>query len=230
MAYHTMNCVALRGRTWRAAAWHLTTDGPCAASRGGTRAPSTASGIARSSGCRGIPEESFTGRPVIGILNSWSEVAGCNAHLRDLAEHVKRGVLRAGGFPVEVPVISLGEPIIKPTAMLYRNLMAMAVEELIRGNPARRRRPPRELRQDHPGQPDGRGERRRPGADGHRRPDAQRPLPQRARRRVHGLLATPRRAPGRPDHARPTGTSSRPGCAAATGTARRWAPRRRWPA
>ena len=84
---------------------------------------------------QGYPEESFVGRPVIGILNSWSEVAGCNAHLRDLAEHVKRGVLRAGGFPVEIPVISLGEPIIKPTAMLYRNLMAMAVEELIRGNP-----------------------------------------------------------------------------------------------
>lgn len=84
---------------------------------------------------QGFPEEAFTGRPVIGILNSWSEVAGCNAHLRELADHVKRGVLSAGGFPVEVPVISLGEPIIKPTAMLYRNLMAMAVEELIRGNP-----------------------------------------------------------------------------------------------
>ena len=84
---------------------------------------------------QGFPEEAYVGRPIIGILNSWSEVAGCNAHLRDLAEHVKRGVLRAGGFPVEVPVISLGEPIIKPTAMLYRNLMAMAVEELIRGNP-----------------------------------------------------------------------------------------------
>jgi L-arabonate dehydrase len=84
---------------------------------------------------QGFPEDAFVGRPIIGILNSWSEVAGCNAHLRELAEHVKRGVLRAGGFPVEVPVISLGEPIIKPTAMLYRNLMAMAVEELIRGNP-----------------------------------------------------------------------------------------------
>ena len=125
---------------------------------------STASGIVSQFRMQGFPEESFTGRPVIGILNSWSEVAGCNAHLRDLAEHVKRGVLRAGGFPVEIPVISLGEPIIKPTAMLYRNLMAMAVEELIRGNPRRRRRPPRELRQDHPGQPDGRGERGRPGA------------------------------------------------------------------
>jgi L-arabonate dehydrase len=84
---------------------------------------------------QGFPEEAFLGRPIIGILNSWSEVAGCNAHLRELAEHVKRGVLRAGGFPVEVPVIALGEPVIKPTAMLYRNLMAMAVEELIRGNP-----------------------------------------------------------------------------------------------
>ena len=58
---------------------------------------------------QGFAEEEFVGRPVIGILNSWSEVAGCNAHLRQLAEHVKRGVLRAGGFPVEVPVISLGE-------------------------------------------------------------------------------------------------------------------------
>jgi dihydroxy-acid dehydratase len=84
---------------------------------------------------QGFPEETFTGRPIIGILNSWSEAAGCNAHLRDLAEHVKRGVLRAGGFPMEIPVPSLGEPVIKPTAMLYRNLMAMAVEELIRGNP-----------------------------------------------------------------------------------------------
>jgi L-arabonate dehydrase len=84
---------------------------------------------------QGYPEETFTGRPIIGILNSWSEAAGCNAHLRDLAEHVKRGVLRGGGFPMEIPVPSLGEPVIKPTAMLYRNLMAMAVEELIRGNP-----------------------------------------------------------------------------------------------
>ncbi|HET7029125.1 MAG TPA: IlvD/Edd family dehydratase [Candidatus Limnocylindrales bacterium] len=84
---------------------------------------------------QGFPEETFAGRPIIGILNSWSEVAGCNNNLRDLAERVKRGVLRGGGFPVEIPIPSLGEPIIKPTAMLYRNLMAMAVEELIRGNP-----------------------------------------------------------------------------------------------
>ncbi len=84
---------------------------------------------------QGFPEEGFIGRPVIGILDSWSEVVGCNGHLRDLADHVKRGVLRAGGFPVEIPVISLGEPVMKPTTMLYRNLMAMAVEELIRANP-----------------------------------------------------------------------------------------------
>src|SRR3954453_15366887 len=84
---------------------------------------------------QGFPDETFTGRPIIGIVNSWSEVAGCNAHLRDLAEHVKRGVLRAGGFPVEVPAIWLGEPIIKPPAMLNRDLMVMRVGELIRGNP-----------------------------------------------------------------------------------------------
>ena len=84
---------------------------------------------------QGFADEGFIGRPVIGILNSWSEVVGCNGHLRDLADHVKRGVLRAGGFPVEIPVISLGEPVMKPTTMLYRNLMAMAVEELIRANP-----------------------------------------------------------------------------------------------
>src|SRR6185312_13156910 len=89
---------------------------------------------------QGFPEEAFTRRPVIGILNSWSEVAGCNAHLRELADHVKRGVLSAGGFPVEVPVIS-------------------------------------------------RGERRRPRPHGDGRADAQWTVPQRARWRVHRLLA-----------------------------------------
>ncbi|HEY6571019.1 MAG TPA: IlvD/Edd family dehydratase [Candidatus Limnocylindrales bacterium] len=84
---------------------------------------------------QGRPDDAFMGRPIIGIINSWSEVAGCNAHMRELATHVREGVLRAGGFPVEIPVISLGEPIMKPTTMLYRNLMAMAVEELIRANP-----------------------------------------------------------------------------------------------
>jgi len=81
---------------------------------------------------QGIPHDMFDGRPVIGICNTWSELTPCNAHFRDLAESVKKGVLQAGGFPVEFPVMSLGETLIKPTAMLYRNLASMDVEESIR--------------------------------------------------------------------------------------------------
>src|ERR1700675_4506288 len=77
----------------------------------------------------------FDGRPVIGIGNSWSELTNCNAHLRQVAEAVKRGVWSAGGFPLEFPVISLGEILMKPTTMLFRNLMAMDVEECIRAYP-----------------------------------------------------------------------------------------------
>jgi dihydroxy-acid dehydratase len=77
----------------------------------------------------------FDGRPVIGIGNSWSELTNCNAHLRQVAEAVKRGVWSAGGFPLEFPTISLGEVLMKPTAMLFRNLMAMDVEECIRAYP-----------------------------------------------------------------------------------------------
>ncbi|MCA0396319.1 MAG: dihydroxy-acid dehydratase [Bacteroidetes bacterium] len=84
---------------------------------------------------QGFPEDVFDGRPVIGICNTWSELTPCNAHFRDLAESVKRGVLEAGGFPLEFPVMSLGETLIKPTAMLYRNLVSMDVEESIRANP-----------------------------------------------------------------------------------------------
>jgi L-arabonate dehydrase len=83
----------------------------------------------------GMTNETFRGRPVIGICNSWSELVNCNVHLRGLAEAVKRGVLQAGGFPLEFPVISLGESLMKPTTMLYRNLMAMDVEESIRSYP-----------------------------------------------------------------------------------------------
>jgi L-arabonate dehydrase len=83
----------------------------------------------------GYTDEAFRGRPVIGICNSWSELVNCNVHLRGLAESVKRGVLQAGGFPLEFPVMSLGEALMKPTTMLYRNLMAMDVEESIRANP-----------------------------------------------------------------------------------------------
>jgi L-arabonate dehydrase len=84
---------------------------------------------------QGIPDEEFRGKPVIGICNTWSEFTPCNAHFRELAESVKKGVIAAGGFPVEFPVMSLGETLIKPTAMLYRNLAAMDTEESIRANP-----------------------------------------------------------------------------------------------
>ena len=83
----------------------------------------------------GFTDELFDGRPVIGIANSWSELTPCNAHLRTVAEAVKRGVLMAGGFPLEFPTMSLGETIMRPTTMLYRNLMAMEVEESLRANP-----------------------------------------------------------------------------------------------
>ncbi len=84
---------------------------------------------------QGIPSEEFHGKPVIGICNTWSELTPCNAHFRELAESVKKGVWEAGGFPVEFPVMSLGETLVKPTAMLYRNLVSMDVEESIRANP-----------------------------------------------------------------------------------------------
>jgi L-arabonate dehydrase len=83
----------------------------------------------------GFTDVMFDGRPVIGIANSWSELTSCNAHLRQVAEAVKRGVLSAGGFPLEFPTISLGEVLMKPTTMLFRNLMAMDVEECIRAYP-----------------------------------------------------------------------------------------------
>ncbi|MGH8252649.1 MAG: IlvD/Edd family dehydratase [Steroidobacteraceae bacterium] len=84
---------------------------------------------------QGLPDDAFDGRPVIGICNTWSELTPCNAGLRDVAEHVKRGVWEAGGLPLEFPAMSLGETQMRPTAMLFRNLLAMEVEESIRGNP-----------------------------------------------------------------------------------------------
>jgi len=84
---------------------------------------------------QGYPDDMFDGRPVIGICNTWSELTPCNGHFRELAEFVKRGVYEAGGFPLEFPVMSLGETQLRPTAMLFRNLASMDVEESIRGNP-----------------------------------------------------------------------------------------------
>ena len=84
---------------------------------------------------QGLPHHLFDGRPVIGICNTWSELTPCNAHFRELAEYVKKGVYEAAGFPLEFPVMSLGETNLRPTAMMFRNLASMDVEESIRGNP-----------------------------------------------------------------------------------------------
>jgi dihydroxy-acid dehydratase len=84
---------------------------------------------------QGIPDHEFDGRPVIGICNTWSELTPCNSHFRELAESVKKGVYEAGGFPLEFPITSLGETMMRPTAMLFRNLASMDAEETIRANP-----------------------------------------------------------------------------------------------
>ncbi len=122
----------------------------------------------------GFNRDIFEDKPVIGICNSWSELNHCNRHLREVAEAVKRGVWKAGGVPLEFPTISLGEPFIKPTAMLLRNLMAMDVEECIRGQSAGRRSAALRLRQDDTGATDGRRQ-RGPAVDhGSRRSAAER--------------------------------------------------------
>jgi L-arabonate dehydrase len=84
---------------------------------------------------QGHPDRMFDGRPVIGICNTYSDLTPCNGHFREIAEHVRRGVIEAGGFPVEFPVTSLGETTMRPTTMLYRNLVSMDVEESVRANP-----------------------------------------------------------------------------------------------
>jgi dihydroxy-acid dehydratase len=83
----------------------------------------------------GVPNRMFDGRPVIGICNTWSQLTPCNAHFRELAEHVARGVYEAGGFPLEFPVTSMGETLMRPSTMLYRNMVSMDVEETLRANP-----------------------------------------------------------------------------------------------
>ena len=83
----------------------------------------------------GFDTDDFKGKPTIGILNTWSEVNNCHTHFRDRAEEVKRGVWQAGGFPLEVPVMSLSESFMKPTSMVYRNLLALETEETIRCYP-----------------------------------------------------------------------------------------------
>ncbi|MCG8510111.1 MAG: dihydroxy-acid dehydratase, partial [Rhodospirillales bacterium] len=83
----------------------------------------------------GFRRKDFVGRPVIGLINTWSEMSTCHYHLRERAEEIRRGIWRAGGFPVELPAMSLGEVMVKPTTMFYRNFLAMETEELIRSHP-----------------------------------------------------------------------------------------------
>ena len=104
----------------------------------------------------GYAPEDFMGKPVVAIINTWSDAQPCHQHFRQRAEDVKRGVWQAGGFPVELPALSLSESWVKPTTMLYRNLLALEVEELLRSHPGRRRGADGRLRQDHAGDHHGR--------------------------------------------------------------------------
>ena len=83
----------------------------------------------------GYAKEDFAGKPVIAVINTWSEINQCHSHFKQRAEEVKRGVWQAGGFPVELPAMSLSEPFVKPSTMLYRNMLAMEAEELLRSHP-----------------------------------------------------------------------------------------------
>ncbi len=83
----------------------------------------------------GYAREDWQGKPVIGILNTWSDINPCHAHFKLRVEEIKRGIWQAGGFPLELPALSLSEPFVKPTTMLYRNLLAIEAEELIRSHP-----------------------------------------------------------------------------------------------
>ncbi len=99
---------------------------------------------------RGVPGDAFSGRPQIAIANTASDLTPCNAHLTEVAASVKNGIYEAGGIPLELPVVSLGETQVRPTAMLWRNMAAMATEEMLRANPIDGGGAARRLRQDHP--------------------------------------------------------------------------------
>ena len=122
---------------------------------------------------------------MIGILNTWSDLNTCHMHFKILAEQIKRGVLQAGGLPMEVPVMSVGESYTKPTSMLYRNFLAMETEETLRSNPLDARGADGRLRQDDPRAADGRALDGHPGDLRPGRPDAARELARRdARQRL----------------------------------------------
>jgi transcriptional regulator with XRE-family HTH domain len=122
----------------------------------------------------GYDPKDWEGKPVIAIFNNWNDYNPCHQHFKQRVEEVKRGVLQAGGFPLELPTVSLGENLIKPSALLYRNMLAMEVEEMIRAYPGRRRGADGRLRQDHAGDAAGRDQRRPAGDLPAGRPDAAR--------------------------------------------------------
>ncbi len=147
----------------------------------------------------GIDPDAYAGRPVIGIANSWSQLNNCNSNLRELADAVSRGVLAAGGLPLEFPTLSLGEEFMKPSAMLYRNLMAMEVEETLRANPIDGVVLLVQLRQNHAGPAHGGRERRPAGDPAQRRAADNRALARRGGRDGHRSVEILGRAPCRPD-------------------------------
>ena len=150
---------------------------------------------------QGFPADLFDGRPVIGICNTFSELTPCNAHFRDLAERVKRGVYEAGGFPLEFPVFSTGESNLRPTAMLFRNLASMDVEEAIRGNPIDGVVLMTGCDKTTPGPADGCRVLRRAGDRALGRADAERQVPRQGHRLGHRRLALRRGGQGGRDDA-----------------------------
>ena len=177
---------------------------------------------------QGLPDDVFDGRPVIGICNTWSELTPCNAHLRDIAEHVKRGVWEAGGLPVEFPVMSTGESNMRPTAMLFRNLVSMDVEESIRANPIDGVVLLCGCDKTTPSLVMGAASCDVPGDRRLGRPDAERQVPRPGHRLGHRRLEVQRGRQGRDDEPRAVHATPRRACPARPATAWSWARRRRW--
>ena len=172
----------------------------------------TATPTSTGPGCgAGNPDDALDGtKPQIAIANTASDLTPCNMHLNEVAESVKQGVWEAGGVPYNLPVVSLGETQVKPTAMLWRNMAAMAMEEMFRANPIDGVVLARRVRQDDPRAADGRGIRRHPRDRRPGRSDADRSLPRRGARLRHRRMAAERGGARRHDlerrvHCSPSG-------------------------
>ena len=139
---------------------------------------------------RGVPSSGFEGRPQIAIANTASDLTPCNSHLNEVAESVKHGVYEAGGIPLNLPVVSLGETLVRPTAMLWRNMAAMAMEEMFRANPIDGLVLLGGCDKTIPALADGGGQRRPAGRGGLGWADAERGLPRAALGLRHRRVAT----------------------------------------